>query len=749
MHLVITTREDPGLSLARFRARGQLTELRVADLRFTPSEAAEFLNQVMGLKLSPEDVAALESRTEGWIAGLQLAALSMKGHQDVSGFIQGFAGDNRYIVEYLMEEVLQRQPESTCSFLLQSSILERLNGPLCDAVTGQTASRARLETLQRGNFFLIPLDDKRHWYRYHHLFVDVLRLHLMAEQPDQVPTLHNRASEWYEQNGSAADAIHHALAAENFERAADLIEQAVPEMRRSRQESALLGWLRALPDKVIHYRPMLSVHYAGALLLNGKLEGVEFWLQDAERWLETTARNGEQPIVRDEKEFHSLPGWIASYRAAIALALGNVDKAIKYAQQALDHIPEEDDLGRGAAAGLLGIAHWTLGNLDGAYRSFADGLTHLQRAGHISDAIGSRVIIADIRIAQGQLRNAMRIYERGWQLAKEHGTPTMRGTADMYVGISELEHERNNLDAAVQNLSKSKKQGEHTGFPRYPFRWRVAMAEIQDAKKEFKEALELLDEAERRYIADFSPDVRPIPAMKARILVKQGRLDEALSWAHEKGLSDDDDLSYLREYEHITLARILLAQYKNDPSKASIHETLDLLERLLKAAERGGRVQSVIEILVLQALAHQMQDDIPTALASLERALALAEPEEYIRIFVDEGADMAALLNEATSRGVMPNYVGKLLSAFDEDQSVDEETPLSASPVSSSLIEPLSQRELEILRLFKTELSGPEIARELVIALSTVRTHTKSIYNKLDVNSRRSAVKRAVELGLI
>jgi len=750
LHLVITTREDPALPIPRLRARNQLTEIRAADLRLTPSEAAEFLNQVMSLDITAEEVAALETRTEGWIAGLQLAALSIKGQEDVHGFIQAFAGDHRYITDYLVEEVLQRQPEPVRNFLLQTSIFERLNGPLCDAVTAQAGSKSKLEQLQRGNLFIIPLDDKREWYRYHHLFADVLRMHLMAELPDLVPILHHRASEWYEQNGSAADAIHHTLAAENFERAADLIEQAVPEMRRSRQESMLLGWLRSLPDEVLHYRPMLSVHYAGALLLNGEIEGVEFWLQDAERWLDSTARNGEQPIIRDEAEFRSLPGWIASYRAAIALALGNVDKTIEYAQQALDYIPEEDNLGRGAVAGLLGIAYWTVGNLDDAHRSFADGLTYLQRAGHISDAIGSRVIVADIRIAQGQLRDAMRIYERGLQLAVEHGTPTMRGTADMYVGLSEIERERNNLEAAVQHLSKSKEQGEYTGFPRYPFRWCVAMAEIQDAKKEFEEALEFLDEAERRYMADFSPNVRPIPAMKARVLVKQDRLDDALSWARENGLSAEGDLSYLQEFEQITFARILLSKYQSDHSDSLLHGTMGLLERLLKAAEDGGRMGSVIEILILQALAHQMHEESSVALSSLERALKLAEPEGYVRIFLDEGTVMETLLRKAVANEIMPDYTGRLLSVFEaERKGIGEETPRFTPPGSLSLIEPLSQRELDILRLFKTELSGPEIAQELVIALSTVRTHTKSIYSKLNVNSRRAAVKRAIELGLI
>src|SRR5438105_163431 len=315
MHLVIVTREDPQLPLARLRARGQMTELRAADLRFTPSEAAAFLTRVMGLSLSAADVAALEDRTEGWIAGLQLAALSLQGHQAVTGFIRAFAGYHRYILDYLVDEVLQRQPEDVRSFLLQTSILDRLHGPLCNAVTGQEEGSARLASLERGNFFVVPLDEQRHWYRYHHLFADVLSAHLLAEQPEQVPMLHRRASEWYEQNGSTADAVRHALAAEDFERAADLVELAIPALLQSRQEATVLGWLRALPDKVVQVRPVLSVMYAATLALNGQFEGVEKRLRDAERWLDTTA-DGNEMVVLDEEEFRRLPGSIALYRAA-------------------------------------------------------------------------------------------------------------------------------------------------------------------------------------------------------------------------------------------------------------------------------------------------------------------------------------------------------------------------------------------------------------------------------------------------
>jgi LuxR family maltose regulon positive regulatory protein len=724
--------------------------LRAADLRFTASEAAEFLNQVMGLDLSEEDVAALETRTEGWIAGLQLAALSMRGQQDVHGFIQAFAGDHRYVVDYLVEEVLQRQPEPIRNFLLQTSILDRLSGPLCDAVTSQSGSKAKLESLQRSNLFLIPLDDKRDWYRYHHLFADVLGMHLMVEQPNQAPVLHRRASEWFEQNGSTADAIRHALAGEDFERAADLIERAMPDLQRGRQESILLDWLKTLPDELLQNRPMLSVHFAGTLLQSGQLDGVETRLRDAERWLDMPAGTQERPVYVDEEDFHRLPGFVAMYHAGMALVRGNVPDTLKYAQQVLNIAPADDSFLRGAASALLGLALWTSGDLEAARKTYADGMAHLQRIGFISDAIGGSLALADIQITQGRLRDAMRIYERGLQLATEKGLAKLRGTPDMYVGMSQLHLESNDLDTALQDLRRSQELGELAGFPQNPYRWRVEMAHIRKAQGDLDGALELLHEAERLYVSDFFPNVRPVGALKARVWVIQGKLDEAHGWAHERGISVEDDLTYLHEFEHITLARILLARYKSDHSDRSIRDAMGLLERLLRAAEEGGRLGSVIEILVLQALAHHTQVDLQAALEFLRKALTLAEPEGYIRMFIDEGADMAELLREAAADKIVPDYTGRLLSAFDAAaQGTEGKAPYSDSPASTSLIEPLSQRELDILRLFKTELSGPEIAQELVIALSTVRTHTKSIYSKLNVNSRRAAVNRAIELGLI
>jgi LuxR family maltose regulon positive regulatory protein len=753
VHLLIATREDPHLPLARLRARGQLSELRAADLRFTPSEAAEFLRGVMGLDLSEVDFAALETRTEGWIAGLQLAALSMRGRDDIPGFIRAFAGDNRYILDYLVEEVLRRQPERVRSFLLQTSILDRLSGPLCDAVTEQEEGNVLLATLERGNYFVIPLDDKRHWFRYHHLFADVLFAHLMQEQPAQIPTLHRRASEWYECNGSAADAIRHALAAEDFERAADLIELAVPATRRNRQEATLLGWLKALPDDLIYRRPVLSVHFAGTLLQGGELEGVEARLRDAERWLNTTADVRARPeapsaemVVVDEEEFRRLPGSIAMYRAGQALVLGNVPDTVIYARRMLDLVHEDDHLMRGAGAALLGLASWTSGDLEAAHRSYADGMANLRMAGYISDAVGGSIALADIRIAQGRLREAMRTYEHALRLATEQGDPVMRGTADMYVGMSELHRERNDLHAATQHLQRSKEQGEHTGFPQNPYRWRVAMARIREAEGDLDGALDLLHEAEILYVSDFYPSVRPVAALKARVWVTQGRLGEALDWAQEQSLAAHDDLSYLREFEHITLARVLLARYESVREERSIHEAIGLLVRLLQAADGGGRMGRVIEILVLQALARGAQSGSPSALVPLKRALSLAEPEGYVRVFVDEGTPMARLLSEASARGIMPDYTSELLAAFEAD-SDDSSHPIA--PASQPLVEPLSERELEVLQLIARGLSNREISERLFLAIITVKGHNRNIFRKLQVRRRTEAVARARELCLL
>ena len=752
MHLVIASRADPALPLARLRARGELVETRAADLRFQPDEAAAYLNGMMGLQLTAQDVTALEGRTEGWIAALQLAALSMQGRADVAGFIAGFAGDDRYVVDYLVEEVVQRQPDRVQAFLLQTSILSRLSGPLCDAVTGQSGGKAMLEALDRGNLFLVPLDNSRRWYRYHQLFADVLHARLLDEQPDQVPDLHRRASAWYEQHGECTVAIGHALAGEDFERAADLVELAIPAMQRSRQEATIRGWIEVLPDELVRVRPVLGIGVVGALMSSGEFEGIEGRLRDAERWLDTTSDAGQGPhgppaemVVVDHEELPRLPGMIEVYRAALALARGDLPGTVTHARRALDLLAEDDHLGRGAAAALLGLAAWTTGDLEAAHRSYADCMASMQRAGHLSDVLGCAITLADIRIVQGRMGEAMRTYEQALWLAPAQGGSVLRGTVlrgtgDMHVGMSAIHRERGDLDAARQHLLWSEEHGEHTGLPQNRYRWRVAMARVREAEGDLPGALDLLDEAERRYVGDFSPNVRPVAASTARVWVAQGRLAEALGWARQQGLSVEDDLSYLHEFEHVTLARVLLARH---PVARALDEATELLERLLRAAEDGGRTGSVIEILVLQALAQQLRGDVPAALVPLERALELAEPEGYVRRFVDEGSPMAVLLVSAAERGIAPSYVQRLLAAFAKPE------PEISPTADQGLVEPLSGRELDVLRLLGSDLGGPEIARELIVALNTVRTHTKSIYAKLGVNNRRAAVRRAEELGLL
>jgi LuxR family maltose regulon positive regulatory protein len=749
MHLVVTTREDPQLPLARLRARSQLTELRAADLRFTPAEAAEFLNQVMGLDLSSEEVAALEARTEGWIAGLQLAALSIQGREDTSGFIKAFAGDNHYIVDYLVEEVLQCQPDSVRSFLLQTSVLGRLSGPLCDAVTRREESGTLLETLERGNLFVVPLDDKRRWFRYHHLFADVLRAHLLEEQPDQVPVLHRRASEWYEQNDSPDDAVCHAFAAEDFERAAGLIELAWPSMDESFQTLTWLGWAKALPEELIQNRPVLSASYAWALMESGDLEAAGVHIQNAERWLDAVADGSEhsesplaEMVVVDEAQFRSLPAVIASARTYHSQALGDVPHAISYGQRALDLLPEEEYLQRGNIAALLGVAYWGTGDLEKAYRTLAEGMENMRTAGNLPFALRGAYILADIRLAQGRLREAISTYERCLRLATEEGEQTLRGTADLYLRLSALYHEQNNPSAAAELIRKAEELGGQDASPHWPYTLCIAQARLKKAQGDLDGALDLLDEAERQYIPTPVPDVHPVAALKARVWASQGRLDEALDWARERGLSVKDDLSYLREFEHITLARVLIAQYRSDGAERAIREALGLLERLLEAAEAGGRNGSALEILLSQALAYEAQGDIPTALVPLERALTLAEPEGYVRLFVGEGPPMVRLLVEAAGRGVMADYAGRLLSVFDGESQI-------ASPSSQPLIEPLSDRELEVLHLVAQGLSNREIAEQLYLALSTVKGHNRVIYGKLGVQRRTEAVVRARELGLL
>jgi LuxR family maltose regulon positive regulatory protein len=648
VHLVIGSRADPPLPLPRLRARGELVEVRAADLRFTIDEAASYFNDAMGLTLTAHDVVALERRTEGWIAALQLAALSMQRRDDVAAFIDNFTGDDRFVVDYLVEEVLDRQPEVVRRFLLHTSILNRLTGSLCDAVTESRDAKATLETLERANLFLVPLDDHRSWYRYHHLFADVLRARLLDENADIVPELHRRASAWYESCGDRSEAIAHAMHGHDFERAAELIERATPRMRQTRQEATLRRWLEALPEHLFDARPVLSIALVGARMATGDTTGVESLLQSVESWLRgaasTDAPATPAPIVFDEDEFAHLPGQVAVYRAALALLAGDITATMSHANRVLSLVEPSDHLRRGAASALLGLAHWTVADLDAARRRYADAVRSFIHADHHPDVLGCSLALADIQLAQGRLSDAAQTFETGLRLTLER--PGLRGAADMHVGLSEVLLERNELDAAAQHLEASRALGELAGLPQHAYRWRVAAARLRHANGDGRGALELLDEAERVYNTDFSPSVQPIHALRARVHLALGDLAAAIRWAHDRGLTPDDELSYVREFEHITLARILLAQRDS----VALEAASNLIERLLTAADGGGRARSAIELLLLRSLAHNGRGDRQTAITVLEDALVRAAPEGYVRAFANEGPTMTALLHAVSTR---------------------------------------------------------------------------------------------------
>lgn len=756
MHLVIATREDPSLPLARLRTRGQLTELRATDLRFTPAETAEFLNRVMGLNLSSKDVNALETRTEGWIAGLQLAALAMQGlaeqgpismqeHPDAASFIQSFTGSHHFVLDYLLEEVLQRQPENTQTFLLRTAILNRLCGPLCESVLRDTtiSGQATLEALERANLFIIPLDNERRWYRYHHLFGDLLRQRCeQSLPPAEIAEYHLRASQWHEENGELADAFQHALAAEDFERAARLAELAWQGMDESFQTTVWLGWAKKLPETVIRARPMLCVQLGWAFSDAGEPETSEIHLQNAEHALAGAT---------DSAEFRPLPGSIALARAYNAQVQGNLADTVKYAELASRIIPDDDFYRHAQATITLEFMHWASGNLDAARQAMDNWMNSMQKTGNFVFVVASAFAVADLQVAQGHLHEAKKNYLQAIQLAAAHGKEAEQVTAHHHLGLALLAHEWGDEEAAAQHLQKAAEWGKQTTLVDWPYRWQIAQAQLKECAGELDAALELLDEAKRVYVKNPVPILRPVEALKARVYLKQGRVDKARLWAHQQGLAVDGAVSYLREFEYITLARVLIAE-------GTFSGVNELLERLLKAADGQKRMGDALEILLTQALAHQAQGNSSLALASLERALTLAEPEGYLRIFVNEGQSMQALiaayaqsyglersLIEKQSNHPLARYVHKLLAAFAPTANQQQSAIGRPQP---EMIEPLSERELEVLRLIAQGLSNREISQRLFVALSTVKGHNLRIFGKLQVQNRTEAVVRARELGL-
>ena len=754
MTLVITTREDPNLPLARLRAQGQLTELRAADLRFIPAETAEFIDQMMDLHLSAEDIAALEVRTEGWIAGLQLAALalqgtfSMEGQKNAVSFIKSFTGTHHFVMDYLIAEVLQKQSEKVQNFLLRTSILDRMCGTLCDSILLDPSVNGQeiLEYIECANLFIIPLDNERHWYRYHSLFSDLLRQRLGQKQtPEVIAQYHISASEWFEKNSDQAEAFRHLVAAREFYKAAGLAEKTWQGMIESLQSATWMGWVKQLPEALICSRPVLCTQIAWGLMDTHDVDASETRLRDAEQCLEGPP---DEMVFIDYEQFRTLPARIAFIRAYNAETQQDFVSTVKYAEQVFKLLPEENHFLRAQTTAILGGTYWTNGELNAACNSLSDWIDSSLKVGNYFFAIAGASGKSDIQMAQGHLREALKTSQQALQLASEHEIEANRVIAPHHLGLAMLYHEMGNDKAAAQYIQKCLDLDDQSLNVDWYYRKCRTMARLKESEGELGSALDLLDEAKGYYVKTLIPYTRPIEAIKARIYLKLGRLSKAKEWVIANNLSVDNKLTYLREFEHIILARVLLAEYQINRSERFIIQALSLLDSLLCAAEVAKRMGSMLEILLTQALVFHAQGKTSQAFASLQRALTLAEPEGFARIFFDEGECMRLLLldfrmsNEKHPQGIaheLREYIDKLLLAFPQPKGM----------LKSRLIEPLSQRELGVMRLIAQGLSNREISERLFLALSSVKGHNQMIFSKLQVQSRTEAIARARELGFL
>ncbi|MFN2156303.1 MAG: LuxR C-terminal-related transcriptional regulator [Anaerolineae bacterium] len=734
MHIVVATRADPPLPIPRLRGRGQLTELYQSDLRFTREEAARFLNETIGLHLPVEDVAALERRTEGWIAGLHMAAASMRRHNDVAGFIQAFTGTHRYILDYLVEEVLQQQSPAVRQFLLQTSILDRLCSALCDAVIGVDEpakgrpaidSQSVLEHLERNNLFVVPLDDGRQWYRYHRLFADLLQQRLQREQRDLVPELHRRASVWYEENGAIREAVNHALAARDYERMANLVGQNAWAVLARGEMITLLQWLDGLPDEMVRSRSQLAMFRAWVLALSGQLDNVDACLAG----IEDQDWQGEAAAVR---------AYVAHHR-------GDPAGAIVYGEEALKSLPEAHWFSRGIVAVILGIAPLSMGDPVAASRALTRAIEYSRSIGQTFLTVTATTMLGEALEVQGSLGRAIQTHRNALQLALERSVEPVPVAGMAYVGLAGLLYERNDLDGARRcaeeglELSRQARSVDTIEDACY------TLALVHQATGDIDRALETIQEVKDVAQQHGHSDWLAIgAATRSQLWLRQGDLAAASHWAHESCRYASNTTDIAREFGEIARVRVLVARDRagETASGDGAQQALHLLTTSLQAAEAAGRIGSVIRLRALQAVALQIQGKEHRSLAALEQVLALGEPEGYVRTFLDEGEPMARLLRQALSRGIAPNYVARLLAAFGEEAEL-------ASPGMEALVEPLTEREVEVLRLLVAGLSNAEIAEELVIAVSTVKSHVNHIYGKLGVENRTQAVIKVQELDLL
>jgi LuxR family maltose regulon positive regulatory protein len=750
LRLVVASRADPPLPLARLRARGQLVELRAADLRFTPQETAALLGEAVGLHLPDAAIAALAARTEGWVAGLQLAALSLRGRSDPAKFVASFSGSHRYVLDYLTEEVLARQPDHLVRFLLETSVLERLCGPLCQAVTGRADSQALLEQAERANLFLLPLDEVRGWWRYHQLFADLLRARLAQTQPERVAGLHQAAAAWHEQEGLVDDAIRHALAAGDAAWAARLVEQHFDALQQAGEAATLRRWLQGLPAELVRSRPRLCLAQAVTAATAIRLEEAASLLDDAERALADRADEPEEPyepsVGRAASLLANVPAGIALARAILARTRGDADRITEFGRQALAELDEGEWMLRALVDWTLAQADRLAGRLAQAERTLGRAVVGLRTAGLPVEAAVVHDDLAQVQQAQGRLGAALATCREALDVATAvHAAPLLAGLA--HVRLAEFLRERDELDAALDHATRGVALCRQLVHAWALAAGLVTLAWIRQAQGDPAGAMETMGEAER-----VLPDpglVHPAPVQAARLALAHGEVGEAARWVQDRGLGVEDQPSYPREGEYLVLARVLLAEQA--PERA-----LGLVERWLALAVTQGRTGSVIELRALQALALAASGDERGALDALTEALALAWPEGYVRVFVDEGAPLATLLGTLTTAGtagggltrqIPPDYLRRLTDAF--QRAGVASSARGARGAVPGLVEPLSERELEVLGLLAVGRSNQQIATELVVVLDTVKKHVSRILDKLGVANRTQAVARARELQLL
>jgi LuxR family transcriptional regulator, maltose regulon positive regulatory protein len=734
-HLIVSSRTDPPLPLPKLRARAQMAEIRAADLRFTTEEATAFLGEVMGLTLSAEDVAALEEITEGWVVALQLAALSMRDREDASGFARAFSGSNRHVLDFLAEEVLERQPESVRDFLLRTSVLESMSAPLCDALTGRSDGQVMLERLERENLFVVLLDDDRVWYRYHHLFADFLRARLRRESPELAGELQLLASGWYENNGQVAEAIGHALSAPDHERAARLIEREVKQAWSRGEGPTVLRWLEALPAGAKRRRPRLFLQHAQALVLIGQPDDVELLLKEAERAAEAPGQ---------DRRF--LLGFASAVRSWRARLRGDVPSAVELARRALLLLPDEEGHLRNFAAVSLGDALRAAGDLSAASEAFAEATETGRDAGHVYGTLNAMVWQARVYAERGRLREAEEAYGRALRFVTEEGVELFPPAGVVHIGMADLCYERNDLDGAERELTRGIELAEQTKEVSNLVWGYVTLSRVKRARGDEEGALETARQAERvARTSGAELQMALVGAWMARLVLARGDLAEVAAFEQERAAIADNASGALRTVDRLTSARLLHARGRH-------REELRLLEESRESAEMAGRTDDLVGILTLQALARWAKNDKEQAVSILTQALAMAEPEGYVRTFVDEGPAMADLLSatlEVRQRGhsdpasrVPARYLAKLLAALAQEDATAAAGQQPHEPG-------LSERELEVLALIASGESNQEIASKLFITVATVKTHVNNLYRKLGARSRTKAVARAREMNLL